>query len=62
MVAVKNKAEVGVFEEIEGRLSFSILRVDSDKRAKTPYRRVLASPDIEDEMKLKSQYAVVKSS
>jgi len=51
MIAVKNKAQVGVFEEIEGRLPFSILGIDSDKGAKTPYRRVLASPPIEDEMK-----------
>jgi len=53
MVAVKNKTQVGVFEGIEGRLPFSILGIDSDKGAKTPYRRVLASPDIEDEVKVK---------
>ena len=58
MIAVKNKAQVGVFEEIEGRLPFSIRGIDSDKGAKTPYRRVLASPPIEDEIKVKSQYAM----
>jgi len=55
MVAVKNKAQRWVFagiETIKERLPFSILGLDSDNGAKTPYRRVLASPPIEDEIKM----------